>query len=32
MAGTRPALWVSVGLLAIALIVGLVRVILGRRG
>jgi len=32
MAETRLALWVSGGLLAIALIVGLVRVILGRRG
>ncbi len=32
MAETRIALGVSVGLLAIALIVGLVRVILGRRG
>lgn len=32
MAETRLALWVSGGLLVIALIVGLVRVILGRRG
>lgn len=32
MAGARIALWVSVGLLAIGLIVGLVRVIPGRRG
>lgn len=32
MAETQTALWLSVGLLVIALIVGLVRVILGRRG